>query len=398
MINRQTAQKINLIDSLQVIARRSRMIATTTVTAAVLGLVVSFLLPKTYTAKTMILPAQEDKGLMSAMLAGQVAGLAGLAGASVGVPTTAELYVSMLKSEAVKDPIIDQFKLMQVYDNNYRADTFKKLEKKVSVSAGKKDGIITITVDDEDPKRAAAMANAYVEELGKLAVRLNATGAGQNRAFLGERLASAKADLVKAEDDLKTFQARNKAVQVNSQTEATIKRIADLKAQLAISEVQLATYRRQLTESSQEVKGLKTAISNLNSQIAQLEGKGGSDALPSVGSVPAIGQEYVRLMREFKNQESLVELLTKQYEVARLTEAKDVSPFQVILKARVPEKKSRPLRSLIVLLTTLAGLLGSVFTVFVLDALHGLPDEEKKRLQMIKSELLFWRKQAARAD
>src|SRR5208337_839852 len=311
----------SLIDYLQVIAKHSRMIIKITLAAAVISLIYSLTLPNIYTAKTLILPTQEDKGMMSAMMSqlGGLAILAGGAGVPLGGPTTTDLYVSMLKSEAVKDPIIDRFRLMEVYKNKYRTDAYKDLDKKVAVSAGKKDGIITITVDDKDPKRAAEMANTYVEELGKLAIRLTVTGAGQNRTFLEERLTKAKADLAKAEEDLKAFQTKNKAVQVTAQAEATIKGVAELRAQLAVQEVQLATYRRQFTESSQEVKNLTTSVSNLRGQIAKLEGGGGNSAIPSVGSVPTIGQEYVRIMREFKIQESLVELLTKQYEMARLS-------------------------------------------------------------------------------
>ena len=369
---------LSLLDMLQVIAKRSRMICLITLAAAVISLVYSLLLPNIYTAKTMVLPAQEDKGMMSAMMA-QLGGLASIAGAAVGGPTTTDLYVSMLKSEAVKDPIIDRFRLMEVYKDKYRTDAYRSLDKKAVIVAGKKDGIITITVDDKDPKRAAGMADAYVEELGRLAIRLNVTRAGKNRSFLEERLGNAKADLAKAEENLKLFQSKNKAVQVNAQAEATIKGVAEMRAQLAVQEVQLATYRRQFTESSQEVKTQVTSVNNLKAQIARLEGTGGNSSIPSVGSVPAIGQEYIRLMREFKIQETLVELLTKQYEMAKLSEAKDVSPFQVLLKARVPEKKSKPSRSKIIIIVTALSLLGSCFLAFMLEHVRNLPESEKTR-------------------
>jgi tyrosine-protein kinase Etk/Wzc len=370
-----------LIDYLQVIARRSRMIFGATLAAAVVSLVCSLMLPNVYTAKTMILPSQEDKGMMSAMMSqlGGLATLAGGAGVSLGGPSAVDLYVSMLKSEAVKDPIIDRFKLMEVYKDKYRTDAYRDLDKKAIIVAGKKDGIITITVDDKDPKRAAEMANAYVEELGKLAVRLNVTGAGQNRSFLEERLGKAKGDLVHAEESLKAFEAKNKAVQVTAQAEAAIKGIAEMKAQLAAKEVQLATYRRQFTESSQEVKNLSASVGSLRAQIAKLEGGGGDGAIPSIGSVPTIAQEYVRLMREFKIQESLVELLTRQYEMASLSEAKDVSPFQVLLKARVPERKSKPSRTKIVLAGSVAMFIFSLFLALACENFCRLSDEERQR-------------------
>ena len=393
--NSEPVRTVSLIDYLQVIAKRSRMIFLATLAAAVISLIYTLFLSNVYTAKTMILPAQEDKGMMSAMMAqlGGLAAIAGGAGVPIGGTTTADLYVSMLKSEAVKDPIIDRFRLMEVYGNKYRVDTYKSLDKKAVIYGGKKDGIITITVDDKDPKRAAEMANAYVEELGKLAIRLNVTGAGQNRSFLEERLGRAKADLVRAEDNLKAFQARNKAVQVTAQAEASIKGIAEMRAQLAAQEVQLATYRRQFTESSQEVKNLVTSVSNLKAQLARLEGGGGNGAIPSVGSVPTIGQEYVRLMREFKIQESLVELLTKQYEMAKLSEAKDISPFQVILKAKVPERKSKPARALIVIMAVFSALFFSVIITFLLESIQKMSQQDRESWYEMKKQMIFWQKQ-----
>jgi tyrosine-protein kinase Etk/Wzc len=386
--------EISIVDLLLVIVRHKKMILLTTFGAAVITIIFVLLLPNIYTATTLILPAQEDKGMMSAIMGqmGGLAAIAGGAGVSIGGPTTTDLYVSMVKSEAVKDPIIDRFRLMEVYKEKYRTDAYKDLDKKVAVSAGKKDGIITIYVDDKDPKRAAEMANAYVEELGKLAIRLNVTGAGQNRTFLEERLSKTKADLAKAEENLKTFQTKNKAVQVTAQAQATIQGVAALSAQLALQEVQLATYRRKFTESSQEVKNLATSVGNLRAQIARLEGTGGNSSIPSVGSMPAIGQEYVRLMREFKIQESLVELLTKQYEMASFSEAKDFSPLQVLQKAKVPERKSKPKRSLIVILASFTALIFSLLIAFIREFIIRLPEEERERWKVLRAGLSFYRR------
>ena len=370
--------RLSLFDCIQIVAARKKKVFLVTVAAALVTVAYTLFLPNIYAARTMILPAQEDKGLMSAMM-GQLGGLASLAGAPVGGSTTADLYVSMLKSESVKDPIIDRFKLMDVYRTKYRTDTYKALDSNTFISSGKKDGIITITINDRDPKRAAEMANACVEELGKLAVRLNVTGAGQNRAFLEERLGSARVDLAKAEENLKAFQSKNKAVQVSAQAEATIRGVAELRAQLAAQEVQLAMYRRQFTDFSQEVKNLAASVANLKAQIAKLEGRGDGSSIPSVGSVPAIGQEYVRLMREFKIQESLVELLTKQYEMAKLSEARDVSPFQVIQKAKVPERKVKPERARIVMTYTFTVFMSAVIVVLLLHHVEMMPAEKKEQ-------------------
>ena len=157
-----------------------------------------------------------------------------------------------------------------------------------------------------------------------------------------------------------------------------------MRAKLAAEEVKLATYRRQFTESSQEVKNQATAVANLRGQIAKLEGSGGNSSIPSVGSVPAIGEEYIRLMREFKVQESLVEMLTKQYEMAKFSEAKDISPFQVLLKARVPERKSKPARAKMVFVITCLTFISSAILVMLLyENVNLMSEAEKERWKRI---------------
>lgn len=354
----------DFIDYLAVLYIHKRLIAGLTLVATILSIIVVLLLPGSYTAKAMIMPMEDDKGF-GAMLS-QLGGLASVVGLSG--PTKTDLYMTMLRSETVKDSLIDRFKLLEAYKVKMRVDVYRILDKKVSVSAGKKDGVITIAVDDIDPKRAAEMANAYVEELGYLAVRLNTSSAGNNRVYLEERLVTARADLVKAEEELKSFQAKNKAVSVTEQAKATIEGVAQLRAQLAAQEVQLAILQRQFAEESQKVKTAKTSVENLRIQIGKLEGTGGgSSSIPSVGSMPQLGQEYMRLMRDFKIHEALVELLTKQYEVAKLSEVKGISPFQVLQVAKVPERRSKPVRRKVVTIAFLIALVGSSILVLAYD-------------------------------
>jgi len=367
------------VDLLHVMLVQRRMIFRATFCVVILSTLVTLLMPNIYTATTLIIATEDDKGGMSAMMA-QLGGLASLAGAgALGGPTKTDLYVSMLKSETVRDPIIDRFMLLQVYKAKFRVDAYKALDGKSMISAGKKDGIITITVSDKNPKRAAEMANSYVDELGRVAARLSTSGAGKNRQFLEERLVTAKADLARAGDELKTFQTRNKMVNVTEQAKASIEGVAQLRAQLAVQEVQLAGLQRQFTDTSQEVKRARVSVANLKGQIAHLEGNSGNSSIPSVGSVPQLGQEFLRLMREFKIQETMVELLTKQYEMAKLSESKDLSPFQVLQKAKVPEKKSKPGRSIIVILSTFVMFILSVLFAFAREGFARLPEAERGR-------------------
>jgi uncharacterized protein involved in exopolysaccharide biosynthesis len=321
------------------------------------------------------------------MLLGTAGGLGGAAADLLGIGSPSDMYVSILKSEALSDSIIDRFKLMELYEQKYRVYTYKLLENMVKITYGKKDPIVAITVEDKDPKLAAALANAYVEELGKLLVKLNITGAGQNRTYLEERLIKAKFDLVKAEDALKQFQSKNKALNVTEQIKGTIKGVADLEGQLAIEEVKLAGIKRIFTDSSQEVKNQQSVIANIKTQINKFEGNRTSASLPGVGSTPELEQQYVRLMREFKIQETIFELITKQNEMAKLSEAKDITSLQVIQAARVPDKKIKPTRSLIVIVTTFAAGFGAVLYAFILEAGERMPPEDRERWGRIRGML-----------
>lgn len=384
----------SLLDYLLIIAKHKKMILGTTFVIAVLTAIISLLMPNIYTGKTMILPADEDKGMLMGAMLSQIAGIGGGGGGGGGLSgilggvSKAEMYITILKSEAIKDPIIDKFKLMELYEAKYRVDAYKKLGGSSKFTAGKKDGIITIEVDAKDPKLAAALANSYVDELGKLVAGLGMTGSGRNRIFLEKRLVEAKADLAKAEDDLKAFQSKNKAISLPDQARATIEGVGQLRAQLAMQEVQLHSLQSQFTDGSQEIKTAKASIASIRSQLAALEGKGeGSSSIPSVGSVPQLGQEYVRRMREFKIQETVLELLTKQYEMVKINEVKDVSPFQVIQKASLPERKSKPFRSLIVLVITFfAGILMACLAILK-EHIKQMQSEEREQIDLVLSFL-----------
>lgn len=378
------AEEINLLDLLLVLAKNWKMIVGVPFLVAVITAIITLFMPNIYTAKAMILPGDDNSGgMMSAMMA-QMGGLAALAGGGLGGTSKADLYITMMNSETIEDPIIDRFKLMELYKAKFRAAAYKTLEDSSAISAGKKDGVITIAVDSKDPKLAATIANAYVEELGKLAAKLNMTGAGMNRAFLEERLAKANADLAAAEDALKSFQTKNKVVAVTDQAKATLEGVTQLRAQLIAQEVQMATLRQQFTDESRELKSIKATIANLRGQIARLEGSGSEGSMPGVGAMPQLGQEYMRLMREFKIQETLVELLTKQYEMTKLNEAKDIVPFQILQQAKVPELKSKPKRILMVVLAAIASCFMMVLGIFFRELFLRMSDKDRMRWQELQ--------------
>jgi len=374
----KTSQTVTLHDYIHVLAKRSRLILFITITAAILAAIASFFSTSIFSATARIIPPQQDGGLLSS-IKGQAGNLASLAGSVMGSGGSADMYVEILKSEAIKDPIIDQFQLMKLYKQPYRQITYNIMAAKANIYASKKSGIITITVDDKDPKRAAAIANAYVAELDNLLKNIKITAAGQNRIFLEKRLETARTDLAKAEEALKSFQAKNKTLNIPEQTKASIQGIALIKAELARQEVALAGFRRIFPDSSQEVKNASTAVQSLRAQLARLEGSEGGSSIPAVGSLPEIGQEYVRLTREFKVQEGLIELLTKQYEMAKFSEASNVPTLQVVQTATVPDFKSKPSKRKKVMLVTLSALFLSVVLAFVLENLEKMTAEDRER-------------------
>lgn len=384
-------QVSDILQYISMITKYRNIILSITITGFLASLIISLLLPNIYSTKALILPPQQDQNLMGAMLA-QMGGMASVASDILGGSSQADMYVGILKTDAIKDAIIDRFELQKIYNTQHRVTTYGEVDRWVTITSGKKDGMISINVEDKDPKRAADIANNYVSELQKLMIQVNSSGAGENKKYLGERLAKAKSDLSRAEDAIKEFQSHNKAVDIPEQARGTIKGIADLSGQLAAQEVQLETLRRQFTDSSQEVKSIKRTIEGIKTQIAKYEGKSDNGAIPTVGTIPDMGQQYLRLMRDFKIQETLVELLTKQYEMSSLTESKNTFNIQIIQKARVPDRKTKPKRAIIVIASTLASFLFSIMATLVFCSYKNLPDGQKALLIELKQSLFTWKR------
>jgi len=382
----------DFLDYLFILAKHKQMIFSVIISVFVFSVLFSLMLKNVYTAKTMIVVSEDDKGVMGALL-GSVGGAAGGAAALAGLggPTRTDLYVTMLKTDAIKDPIIDRFKLMQEFKAKNRTQAYKRLAGGTKIDAGKRDSVITISVNNKNPKLAASIANAYVEELGKMVAGIAMNKSARNRQFLEERLSTTKSDLIKAEDALKTYQSKNKILDVSEQAKMSINGVAQLHARLAVQELQLASLKNEFTDSSHEVKTAAAAVATIKSQIAKMEGSSGGGAVPSVGNVPELGQEYFRLLREFKIQETLFELLTKQFEMAKFSEAKDVSPVQIIQVAKIPEIKSKPLRSKIVIMNTTVAFFISIICAFIKERFAQMTEEESNRLKLLWNVILFKR-------
>jgi uncharacterized protein involved in exopolysaccharide biosynthesis len=378
-------EEINLLELLRVVARNLPLIMKITSAAIILSVVYSLTLKNIYTAKATLLPPQKESGGgAAALLASMGGGLAGLAG---GLGGSADLYLGILKSRTVADAVIKRLDLDAELKAKNADATRTALQGLVKFQAGK-DGIITITADYKDPAKAALLANTFVDELQKKSLQLNLTKASTERSFLEKRLVVVKQDLKTAEDEMKSFQEKNKTIKADSQAAAAIEGVARLRAEIATKEVQLAALRNSMTDESAEVRTLLAGIGKLKGQLNAMSGSGVSGGvIPSVGSAPGIGVEYVRRLRELKTQEALFEQLTKQFELAKISEARDSSSLQVLDEAVVPLKKSKPARSMIVILFAVTAFFCSVFLVFIKEYLAKLSPEDSAIMAEIKGSL-----------
>ena len=381
----EVEEEINLLELLRVVVRNLPLIAKITGTVALLSIVVSLTMKNIYTAKATLLPPQKDSGGgAAALLASMGGGLAGLAGGLGG--GSADLYLGILKSRTVTDAVIKRLNLQTEFKSKNADDTRKMLEGLVKFQAAK-DGIISITADYTDPVKAAQLANTFVDELQNKSLSLNLSKASTERSFLEKRLIVVKQDLKTAEDEMKSFQEKNKTIKADSQAAAAIEGIARVRADMVSKEVQLAALRNSMTDASPEVSSLLAAIAGLRRQLNSMSGTGMSGVIPSVGNAPTIEMEYIRRLRELKTQEALFEQLTKQFELAKINEARDSSSIQVLDEAVAPLRKSKPKRALIVILATVTAFFCSIFLVFIKEYLAKLSPEDSAIMAEMKGSL-----------
>ena len=374
---------VDMLDLLLVLARRKKTIFWITFISALAALIVSLLIPVYYPAETKILPPQQSQSASLAML-GQLGALTGMPTGGLGLKNPSDLYVGMLNSRTVADSLIDRFNLQQVYKESYRNDTRKELAKLSEISAGR-EGVISVVVEDQDRKRAADMANAYVQELTLLMHRIAVTEASQRRMFFDKELRAAKDDLANAEVELKRTQEATGLIQMDSQARAIIESVARLRGQIAAGEVQLRVLRSSSTEQNPAVIRTEQGLAAMRAQLASLEqgqpDRGVSVQVPTA-RVPEVGLEYVRKLRDVKYYETIYEILAKQFEAAKIDEAKNAPAIQVIDVAVPSERKSRPHRSIIVLLSTLAGFIFALFWVFGQEALEYMRAQPERRAKL----------------
>jgi tyrosine-protein kinase Etk/Wzc len=358
---------------------------------ALLAIVVSFLLPIRYEAKVVLLPPAQDSSIGSALL-GQMGGmgsplgaLASLASGSI-LKNPADMYVSLLTSRTVEDATIQRFGLMAEYDKKRMSATRKVFERRTTVVAGSKDGLIRITLEDSDPKRAAELANGYVDEFRKLSASLAITEAARRRLFFEGQLQQAKDNLTAAEEAMRKTEQSTGVLQIDSQARSLIESAAILRGQVMAKQVQIQSMRSFAAEDNPDLILAKQELAALQTQLEQLAGSqtdAGSDINLSKGRVTgAAGLEYLRRYRDLKYNETVFELLAKEFEVAKLDEAREGSIIQVVDAAVPPDIRSFPQRTLIVIGVTIFGFFVAAFWVFVRDMSARAFEQPENRLRL----------------
>ena len=377
-------KEIDMIDFLLLLARNKASILKLTVAATVVAVIVSFVLPKTYTATTTILPPEQSQSSASLLL-GQVGILNALSSSDLGLKSPGDLFVAMLRSRSIEDNIIDKFDLRREYGVKHYQDARKKLESRTNISAGD-EGLISVSVTDRDPKRAADLANAYVEDLHTMNSDLAVSEASQRRLFYEQKLDTEREQLSQAELALKQAQEKTGLLQPDAQAKAIIQSVADMRAQVAIKEVQLGAMRTYATKDNPDLRRAEQELAGLRAQLAKMERNTGESGNGNVElptrQLPQAELEYIRRARDLKYHEALYEFLSKQLEAARLDEAKDAVVVQVVDKALQPEKRSGPRRMLIVSVTTVVAFLLSCSWAILRESVRRKQQDPNSRARL----------------
>lgn len=347
---------ISLLDILLILSQRKQIVLLVTVAAAVVAVIVSLLLPARFTATCTILPPQQNSSLNS-ILSTQLGGMAAIAGSTIGIKNPNDMYISMLRSRTVEEAMVQHFGLMQEYHKKYLSDACKYFEKSTEITGNGKDGLIHIAVRDRDPQKAAALANGYIEQFRTLSEHLAVTEAAQRRLFFQQQLEDTQNKLAQADEALKNTQQKTGVIEINSQARGLIESAVALRAKVAAQEVILRSMQTYATNQNADVIRAQQELAGLRAQLAQLGGadSASNDIIVPKGKVPQAGLEYARKLREVKYEETLFEILARQFEMAKLDEAKEGALIQVVDPAGVPDRRSSPRRAVIVIGSTLLG-------------------------------------------
>jgi uncharacterized protein involved in exopolysaccharide biosynthesis len=376
------------------VAEHKRMVLLVTAGFAISAALISLILPQRYTATVTMLPPQQTSPVGAALASqmGAMGGIAAMASGSLGFRTPNELYVAMLKSRTVESAMVEHFGLMQQYGKRYESDARKAFERHTDVNGSGKDGLIHISVEDRDPRRAADLANGYVDQFRNLSQHLAITEASQRRLFFEQELEHARNELANAEQALQQTEQTSGVIQLDSQARALIDSGAELRAQITAREVQIQGMETYATSENAQLVRAQRELESLRAQLSKLGGSAGNatgELIVPKGRIPEAGLEYIRKLRDVKYSETIFEILLKQFELAKLDEAKQGSLVQVVDPAVPPDKRSFPKRVLIVLIATALGFLAGVLAAFVISGQERMQQdpETARKLNLLRRAL-----------
>jgi uncharacterized protein involved in exopolysaccharide biosynthesis len=363
------SRDIGFLDLIIILAKNKKKVVGLPIAAALIASCISLALPDVYRATAKLLPPQQSQSGAAAILS-QLGGAAGLVSGAAGLKNPNDVYVAILKSRTLADRIIAGFRLKELYETNSSERARKDLAEDTAIVSGK-DGLITVEVEAKNAELAANLTNAYVNELMKMTRELAVTEAGQRRVFFEQQLEMSKNNLANAEAALKSNLDKKGVVSVDSQSRAIVETVGRLRAQISAKEIQLNSLRAFVTPTHPDFRRTEEELSSLRAELSKLENgthENASQSASSDASDRGAGLENIKMLRDVKYYQMLYELLAKQYEVARLDEAKDPSVVQVLDTAVKPEKKIKPRRTLIVLLTSVLALFAGICWAFVTEA------------------------------
>lgn len=363
----EPSQGQGVLPYLQFVWAHRRTLARTAAYGLVASTLIAFLIPVRYRSTTQLMPPDSHSGSSLGMLAAMsgnasMGALSGLAGDLLGLKSTGELFVGILSSQTAQDAVIEKFQLQKVYRDSKIEDARKDLAEHTDISVDRKSGIVSITVTDHDAKRAAAMAQAYVQELDLLVAQLSTSEARRERVFLEQQLQKVNSDLETAEKNFSDFASKNTAIDIPAQGKAMVQAAASLQGQLIAAQAELSGLQQIYSNNNARVRAAQARVSELQKKLNEIGGqgdtedKGDSSMYPSLRKLPVLGLTYADLYRQTKIEETVYELLTQQYEIAKVQEAKEIPSVKVLDPAMVPTKKSFPPRAMLIILGTMLGI------------------------------------------
>ncbi len=380
--------EISLLDLAIALGEEKKTIFAIPTITTTLAIVVSLLMTPIFTAKTVMMPPQQQQSGAASALA-SLGALAGLAGGTAGIKSPDEMYIAFMQGEGLQKAVIEKLKLQERYEKKTIFDTREHLKQVVKIASDKKAGLITIEADDKDPEFAAKLANAHVEELRNLMGRLAVTDAQQRRVFYEQAITKTQNELAEAEANFRAAKEKS-GMQVTAViAETSVRAGAEMRAQIAAKEVQLAAMGSFATSQNPDVQRLGGELAALRSQLKKLEQGSGADEKTS-----PLQQLAVKSYRDIKAREAMMGVLVAQYESARVDEAKEGPLIQQVDVALPPEGKSKPKRAIIVLVSAFAGLFLGVLVAFVRRAMRKASENPEKNVQIAKLKAV-WRLKSA---